>query len=96
MICKKWIRGLSTAATSIRKEEPTKLTKILQDSIKTTGALSVSQYMRMCLSHPTAGYYMYRDVFGHKGDFITSPEISQVFHNRSNSRSLENWLPFGF
>ena len=25
------------------------------------------------------GYYMYRDVFGTHGDFITSPEISQMF-----------------
>ncbi len=25
------------------------------------------------------GYYMKRDVFGSHGDFITSPEISQVF-----------------
>ena len=26
-----------------------------------------------------AGYYMKKDVFGPKGDFITSPEISQMF-----------------
>jgi NADH dehydrogenase [ubiquinone] 1 alpha subcomplex assembly factor 7 len=25
------------------------------------------------------GYYMTRDVFGQEGDFITSPEISQMF-----------------
>ena len=25
------------------------------------------------------GYYMKNDVFGKEGDFITSPEISQVF-----------------
>lgn len=35
--------------------------------------------MQLCLSHPTEGYYMKGDVFGSKGDFITSPEISQVF-----------------
>ena len=33
------------------------------------------------LIHPTIfqGYYMNSDVFGQAGDFITSPEISQVF-----------------
>ena len=25
------------------------------------------------------GYYMHKDVFGSSGDFITSPEISQMF-----------------
>ena len=35
--------------------------------------------MQMCLTHPTYGYYSKGEVFGTKGDFITSPEISQVF-----------------
>ena len=37
--------------------------------------------MQLCLGHPTHGYYTNPEhpVFGTRGDFITSPEISQVF-----------------
>jgi NADH dehydrogenase [ubiquinone] 1 alpha subcomplex assembly factor 7 len=46
----------------------------------------VSQYIQLCLSHPTEGYYMKGDVFGSKGDFTTNPEISQVFGEVTSSK----------
>lgn len=39
----------------------------------------VADYMKEVLTHPIIGYYMNKDVFGKQGDFITSPEISQLF-----------------
>ncbi|SGY79980.1 BQ5605_C008g05268 [Microbotryum silenes-dioicae] len=58
---------------------PAELLTVLQETIRTHGPLPVSRYMTLCLSHPTLGYYTTRNVFGSSGDFITSPEISQVF-----------------
>ncbi|KAJ3305639.1 hypothetical protein HDV03_001284 [Kappamyces sp. JEL0829] len=63
----------------LAKEPLTELARELAQSVKITGPLSMNHYMRSCLTHPTHGYYMHRDVFGTQGDFITSPEISQMF-----------------
>ncbi|MBN9673622.1 class I SAM-dependent methyltransferase [Labrenzia aggregata] len=35
--------------------------------------------MAACLGDPEAGYYTTREPFGAKGDFITAPEVSQMF-----------------
>jgi len=43
------------------------------------GPMPVANYMRLCLTHPQYGYYITRDPLGAGGDFITAPEISQMF-----------------
>jgi NADH dehydrogenase [ubiquinone] 1 alpha subcomplex assembly factor 7 len=55
------------------------LYKNLYFKIKMSGPLSVANYMKQVLTNPTTGYYINKDVFGPEGDFITSPEISQLF-----------------
>ena len=50
-------------------------------SIAARGPLSLAEFMRTALTHPTHGYYARADhaVFGATGDFVTSPEISPLF-----------------
>ena len=53
------------------------LTHRLLAQIQRDGPISVSAYMTLCLHDPIAGYYATRPGIGE--DFITAPEISQVF-----------------
>ncbi len=43
--------------------------------ITANGPISVAEYMGLCLAH----YYGTRDPLGGRGDFITAPEVSQMF-----------------
>jgi NADH dehydrogenase [ubiquinone] 1 alpha subcomplex assembly factor 7 len=47
--------------------------------IKSAGPIPVWRYMELCLMHPQHGYYLSRDPLGREGDFITAPEVSQMF-----------------
>ena len=55
------------------------LLDVLRERIARHGPLPVDQYMRACLEHPQHGYWQRAATIGAGGDFITAPEISQVF-----------------
>lgn len=55
------------------------LEKLLKKSIKSFGFLSVKDFFNIVLHHESFGYYRKNNILGKKGDFTTSPEISQVF-----------------
>ena len=47
--------------------------------LREQGPMTVAEYMAEALGHPEYGYYTGRDPLGRAGDFITAPEISQMF-----------------
>jgi NADH dehydrogenase [ubiquinone] 1 alpha subcomplex assembly factor 7 len=59
------------------------------------GPITVAEYMQEVLTHPEFGYYMHRDVFGTRGDFITSPEVSQVFGELMGAWAVWQWERLG-
>ncbi len=63
--------------------------------IQTQGPLPVSQYMAEALGHPVHGYYMTKDPFGARGDFITAPEVSQMFGELVGLWAADYWQRMG-
>ncbi|KAJ4833818.1 hypothetical protein Tsubulata_043967 [Turnera subulata] len=79
--------------------EPTtdsELVKHLKDVIKFRGGpISVAEYMEEVLTNPKFGFYITRDVFGAGGDFITSPEVSQMFGEMVGIWAMCLWEQMG-
>lgn len=63
--------------------------------IRLEGPISVERYMGLCLGHPSKGYYITRDPFGAEGDFITAPEISQMFGELIGLWAAQVWIDMG-
>ena len=63
--------------------------------IQAAGPISVADYMAVCLFDPDDGYYTTREPFGATGDFITAPEVSQMFGELVGVWLVEAWQATG-
>lgn len=73
----------------------TALLQIIRDKIESEGPISVADYMALALAHPEHGYYRKHNPLGARGDFITSPEISQIFGEMVGVWVGEVWRQLG-
>jgi NADH dehydrogenase [ubiquinone] 1 alpha subcomplex assembly factor 7 len=71
------------------------LARELRRMIVMEGPITVERYMGLCLGHPQYGYYMTRDPLGAAGDFITAPEVSQMFGELIGLWAAQCWLDMG-
>src|SRR3954470_8902801 len=67
----------------------------IRKRIKSAGPMPVRQFMTMCLTHPAHASYTTRDPLGAGGDFVTSPEISQVFGELIGLWAASAWHMMG-
>ena len=59
------------------------------------GPLSLAAFMAMALHDPEGGYYARHDPLGRAGDFITAPEISQIFGELIGLWCADMWRRIG-
>jgi NADH dehydrogenase [ubiquinone] 1 alpha subcomplex assembly factor 7 len=76
-------------------EQRTPLEAEIRARIARTGPIPVAEFMAMCLYDPQYGYYNRRAPFGAAGDFITAPEISQMFGELIGLWAAEVWQSMG-
>lgn len=73
----------------------TRLGQRLVAQIERSGPMPVADYMTQCLLDPQHGYYTNAQPLGAKGDFITAPEVSQVFGELLGLCLAQSWIDQG-
>ncbi|XP_064781600.1 protein arginine methyltransferase NDUFAF7, mitochondrial [Oncorhynchus masou masou] len=98
LFVRSWSVAQSQSFSSSSAEKPmpgNSMLRHLTSKIKATGPISVAEYMREVLTNPVMGYYVQNDMLGPDGDFITSPEISQIFGELLGIWCLSEWMGAG-
>lgn len=73
----------------------TPLARLLRERIAAGGPIAVDAFVAEALGHPEFGYYRRGVPIGRAGDFITAPEISQVFGELIGLWAVTVWETMG-
>jgi NADH dehydrogenase [ubiquinone] 1 alpha subcomplex assembly factor 7 len=67
----------------------------LKDLIRADGPISVAEFIRIVLTARDDSYYRRADPLGSQGDFVTAPEISQIFGELIGLWCVDVWQKLG-
>ncbi|MEO0358369.1 MAG: SAM-dependent methyltransferase [Pseudomonadota bacterium] len=73
----------------------TPLDRLVRARIAQTGPIRLADFMSDCLMHPQHGYYTQETVFGAQGDFVTAPDVSQMFGELIGLALAQSWIQQG-
>lgn len=73
----------------------TPMTRYLRKEIAMHGPMTVATFMATVLGHPEHGYYISHDPLGMEGDFVTAPEVSQMFGELIGLWCVAGWQQMG-
>ncbi|CAM9399153.1 unnamed protein product, partial [Ectocarpus fasciculatus] len=87
----------NSTAPAVEKEPMTPLAKELVELIGLKGPITIAEFMMQAANHSKHGYYHSKDTakIGTEGDFVTSPEISQVFGECIGVWCMSTWEILG-
>lgn len=71
------------------------LLNCLRQRILRDGPIAVRDYMAACLTDAEHGYYRHRAPIGRDGDFVTAPEVSQIFGELIGIWAAALWQQLG-
>jgi len=63
----------------------------LKKIIRTNGPMNIAAWMAHCLADPRHGYYRTGEPLGAAGDFVTAPEVSQMFGEIVGAWLIDLW-----
>src|SRR5215468_2668845 len=89
------LRAAAPTCTFVMSQHRTPLDAEIRQRIAHTGPIPLDEFMGLCLYDPQHGYYHHRVPFGAAGDFITAPEISQMFGELVGLWAAEVWRSIG-
>ena len=72
-----------------------RLADLLRRRIAREGPISLSDFMAAAMMDPEEGYYTTHDPFGSRGDFVTAPEVSQMFGELIGLWAVAQWQAIG-